>query len=221
MTTDTRLRLSARAIGKRRFALLLGTLIVLLLIAPLFGDGPDSEAGLAALFSLIVLGFATAARRTGIALVVAGAWLVLTWFRPLGDGAAGEVADDVALLIICVVTIESALSRAFGAKRIDTEVLCAAIAAYMLLGVACAALYTMLESVHPGAFALSAGDAARPWNALLYFSFTTLTTLGYGDVLPAIPIARALATVQAVAGTLYLAILIARLVGTYGAERNG
>ena len=85
-----------------------------------------------------------------------------------------------------------------------------AVAAYLLLGVIWAYAYSLLTLARPGAFTgpMSA-EGPRAW---LYFSFVTLTTVGYGDVLPVHPVARSLASLEAVVGPLYLAILIARLV---------
>ncbi len=86
-----------------------------------------------------------------------------------------------------------------------------AVAAYLLLGIIWAYAYSLLTLLRPGAFtgAVSGADSPRAW---LYFSFVTLTTVGYGDVLPVHPVARSLASLEAVVGPLYLAILIARLV---------
>ncbi len=86
-----------------------------------------------------------------------------------------------------------------------------AVAAYLLLGVIWAHAYSLLTLMRPGAFTGSVGsvDGPRAW---LYFSFVTLTTVGYGDILPVHPVARSLASLEAVVGPLYLAILIARLV---------
>ncbi len=96
-----------------------------------------------------------------------------------------------------------------------------AVAAYLLLGVIWAYAYSLLTLARPGAFtgSVSAGGP-RAW---LYFSFVTLTTVGYGDVLPVHPVARSLASLEAVVGPLYLAILIARLVslGVSDAQRAG
>ena len=86
-----------------------------------------------------------------------------------------------------------------------------AVAAYLLLGIIWAHAYALVAHLGPGAFAgpLSPADGPR---AFFYFSFVTLTTVGYGDVLPVHPVARSLAMLEAVTGPLYLAILIARLV---------
>ena len=199
----------------RRFAFLLGFLVLLVLIVPAFGDDPKGEADVSLLFSVVVLGFATAARRTLLASAFVAVWLVLTWLRPLGATAAGEIATDIALLAVCLITIESALRRALRPGDVDAEMLCAAVSAYMIMGVGWAAVYTALQTADPGAFALQGADAEAPWSALLYFSFATLTTLGYGDISPASSYGRAFATVEAVSGTVYLAILIAYLVSNF------
>jgi hypothetical protein len=86
-----------------------------------------------------------------------------------------------------------------------------AVAAYLLLGVIWAYAYALLAHVRPGALAGPVNPADGP-RAFLYFSFVTLTTVGYGDVLPVHPLARSLAMLEAVTGPLYLAILVARLV---------
>jgi hypothetical protein len=95
-----------------------------------------------------------------------------------------------------------------------------AVAAYLLLGVLWAQLYSLTALLRPGAFsgAVNVADGPRAW---LYFSFLTLTTVGYGDVLPVHPAARSLAMLEAVVGPLYLAILIARLVSLTEAPGRG
>jgi hypothetical protein len=85
------------------------------------------------------------------------------------------------------------------------------IAAYPLLGVAWAEAFALLEALRPGSFSGAVGlaEGGRGW---FYFSFVTLTTVGYGDILPVHPAARSLAMLEAVTGPLYNAILLARLV---------
>lgn len=207
--------------GKARFVLLLAALFVLLAVGPLFGTDPSAQAELAALFSLIVLCLATTSYRTALALACSAFWIILTWTEPLGDGAIGEVAEDLALIVLCGLAIESALRRALTADFIDKEALAAVGCAYLLLGVGWAAIYTLIEAIQPGAFHLTQQEAGEPWSPLLYFSFATLTTLGYGDVTPIAPVARGWAGVQAVVGTLFTAVLIARLVSLYGNRNDG
>jgi hypothetical protein len=108
--------------------------------------------------------------------------------------------------------------------RVDTIV--GGVVAYLMIGVLFGNLYQLLEFVSPGSF-VAVHDVGRwgAWEAspgefprLFFFSFVTLTTLGYGDVSPGSVGAAALATLQAVMGSLYLTILIARLVGLHIAE---
>ncbi len=122
------------------------------------------------------------------------------------------------MLALCIVTIDSVLAHALSARRVDGEVLAAAISAYVLMGIGWAVVFTMLETLSPGSLHLTDHAGEDPWNTILYFSFATLTTLGYGDVAPLSLTARAWATIEAMGGTLYLAILIARLVSLYKAD---
>ena len=90
------------------------------------------------------------------------------------------------------------------------------VSLYLLLGMLWFSLYNLLEAVHPGSFALqSAPLSSLPRGTLIYLSLATLTTLGYGDIVPVTPIARMVAAIEAVAGVLYIAITVARLVAGY------
>jgi hypothetical protein len=86
---------------------------------------------------------------------------------------------------------------------------------YLLIGLTWAALYILIEYVNPGSFIDT--STKIPINAprFLFFSYVTLTTTGYGTLLPVSDPARSLALVEAIFGQLYLAILVARLVGLH------
>jgi hypothetical protein len=90
------------------------------------------------------------------------------------------------------------------------------VSLYLLLGMLWFSLYNLLEAVHPGSFALQSTPlSSLPRGTLIYLSLATLTTLGYGDIVPVTPIARMVAALEAVAGVLYIAITVARLVSGY------
>ncbi len=89
------------------------------------------------------------------------------------------------------------------------------MAAYLLLAVFWTVAGMMIESLAPGSFSTGAQTPRAGWIDLLYFNLVTLTTLGYGDVLPVTPVARVWSALEAALGTLYLTILIARLVSLY------
>ena len=105
----------------------------------------------------------------------------------------------------------------------NSEVLCASIAAYFSFGLIWALAYHLIASLNPAAFAINVSQLpSQSMNgfASFYFSFTTLTTLGYGDIIPVSKGARMLAALEAMTGTLYVAILIARLVALYSSPNS-
>lgn len=114
-------------------------------------------------------------------------------------------------------------------SRISSEQIFGAVCAYLLLGILFSTIYGFIVLVDPSAFAVTDGlaerlaDDARPHGTgvFTYFSFVTMSTLGYGDITPVSPAARGFAWLQAVVGQLYLAITIAALVGTHIARKRG
>jgi hypothetical protein len=107
------------------------------------------------------------------------------------------------------------------------DTICASLCAYLLLGVLWALVYSTVSAMDPGSFAT--GPASSDLDArlrfgdremiyALYYSLVTMTTLGYGDIVPTSAPARMLAVVQAVTGQIYLAVLVARLVGVHIAQ---
>jgi voltage-gated potassium channel len=105
----------------------------------------------------------------------------------------------------------AALRFAMRSSKVDTEHLFAALSAYLLAGIYFGLLYWALEQIHSGMFSVS--DFSR--NGAIYFSFVTLATLGYGDIVPRTDVAHGVAVVEGVGGQLFLAILVARLVSLY------
>jgi hypothetical protein len=93
--------------------------------------------------------------------------------------------------------------------------------AYLLAGIFFGVLYHAVESVWPGSFAAAGAIKEFPLFDAIYFSFVTLATLGYGDLVPVSGVARGLAVVEAVSGQLFLAVMIARLVSTYEQTMDG
>lgn len=104
------------------------------------------------------------------------------------------------------------------APRVNGEVLCAGISSYLLLGLLWAFAYMLVAQLVPGAFLFDGrikGTPAMTSFTSVYFSFITLTTVGYGDITPVASVARMLAALEAMTGTLFVAILISRLVSMY------
>ena len=85
---------------------------------------------------------------------------------------------------------------------------------FLLLGLCWAFIYALIEVLNPGSFSVASITTAGSSSAYTYFSFVTLTTLGYGDISPVAQVARSFAILEAITGQMYLAVLVARLVGT-------
>lgn len=106
------------------------------------------------------------------------------------------------------------------AQAITRDVLYAAVVFYLLLGAVFVPLYGLLEQMIPGAFRdASFPDTPVQWQQLIYFSYTTLTSSGYGDILPLAWWARALANLEMIAGVLFITIIMSRLVALYTSEK--
>ncbi len=144
-------------------------------------------------------GFAVAAALAG-AGVVAGELTT-------GDRGALELVSRIAFE---AVTCGALLGRAFRRGRVTFHRVLGAVSAYLLLGIAWGTAYQLVLVLRPGALQCASGPASL--DDAMWLSFVTITTTGYGDVLPVARAARSLAALEALVGVLYPGILIARLV---------
>ena len=205
-----------------RFGYLLAGLIAYLLLGPLareiFGE-MDGLVLMIALSSILVIGiFSLQESRLlfGAGIVLAAVAVLLT-IMDFFD-AKNQTMKLIALadvFIFFVISIALAVRHLFQEGPITLNRLMGGICIYILLGMCWSIIYMYLIWWQPDAFAgavLDTPDNPVFWD-MIYFSFVTLTTLGYGDITPAEPVARALAYTEAVVGQLYIAILIGTLVG--------
>jgi len=216
---------AVRCLRQNRFAGLLGAVMVLILASPLPEGQGLGDLALAVLFTgVLIASVHTASGRRWtflIALSLALPWVYLMWLHPVWSGDTADLVSSLLLIVLCSVVVGLVLVRVLTARRFGFDEVCGGIAAYLLLAVVWAMCFAVLEALQPGSFGL---DGARPelvWNDLLYFSLTTLTTLGYGDISPVSPVARIWASFEAVTGSLYLAVLIARLVSAWKPAGEG
>ena len=155
-------------------------------------------------------------QRLAFALVtsaLAAVWLNQLW--PRVYPALTFILPEMAFLVVVTAFL---LRYVLRAKKVDGEVLCVGISIYLILGLLWGLAYTLVAQVSPTAFSFSkTSEAAATMNGFtsIYFSFTTLATLGYGDITPATNVARMLAMIEAMTGTLFVSVMIARLVSLY------
>jgi hypothetical protein len=207
---------------RRRFAILFGSLLLTLAATPLLLEirahldlvevflalnllaallGTVGETGWRPLAVLGVLFFAS----RGINLLLGGAFVL----------SASEIFWTTTCLLACAANLRFVLRG----RVVDSEHIFAALGTYLLAGIVFGVAYHVLDEIRPGSLRMVVAEEGVPATAslgtCLYFSFVTLATLGYGDVVPATELTRTLATLEAVGAQLYLAVLIARLVGLY------
>ena len=130
-------------------------------------------------------------------------------------------AASLALLtFVALVAAVSALRFVLRSSVITIEHLYAALDAYLLVGLFLGVLYWSMEVAWPGSLVVSGEAASHPFKLShgIYFSFITLATVGYGDVVPGSEVVRGIAVVEAIAGQFYLAVMIARLMSLYMRE---
>jgi hypothetical protein len=202
------------------YGVLLFLLIVLIVLAPL-ATGDWAAFAVEASFDLVlVAGAYSAASRGGQSWPFLGL-TALTLFARWSALLSGDSGFDLGSLLITVVWVAFAVATVgkelFRQREVDTNMIFGAIVAYLLAAVAFAFLYQTLELIQPGSFSgvPDGANSQELGDALLYFSLVSLTTIGYGDILPTSDLARPLAVLEGVFGTLYLAVMIARLVGAH------
>jgi hypothetical protein len=206
-----------RAYASRRYAILFYSSLITLGATPLLAalriDAEPLEFLLALNLLAGALGLNAGWRRRALLAVTVAA--LLLHFGSAQIAAGLRPAALAFWATIAFLTAAFALRFALRSTRVDAEHIYAALGAYLLGGIFFGVLYHAVEYGWPGSF--SASDAAGELELFdaIYFSFVTLATLGYGDLVPVSEIARGLAIIEAVAGQLFLAVMIARLVGSY------
>lgn len=207
----------------RRFRILFGALLLALAGAPLLRELglPALTIELLMLLVLLLAGLGRIGLGRGIAVGVLAALFALSRAIQVIHASDGILtAGDLLWALAFALAGVSALGEAIREGAVTSERLFAATSVYLLMGLAFAAVYQALEQIRPGSLAVAGSSAASlDLQTAVYFSFVTLATLGYGDVVPVSPIARSLAILEAVGAQLFVAVMIARLV-SLGSRRE-
>jgi hypothetical protein len=199
-------------------------LVLLLVTLPLVLDLPYGKEVEAGLFTVVFLSAVLAVGGRHRTLVVAGLLVIPAvagaWHDHLKLSFLPKELSIAAAILFSAFVILNLLRFALAAPRVDSQVLCAGISIYLMMAILWAFAYALAARLVPNAFKLMVGpEPDRPLAGFeaLYFSFSTLTTLGYGDIVPAAPVTRELAILEATTGTIFVTVLIARLVSLYSA----
>jgi hypothetical protein len=122
-------------------------------------------------------------------------------------------AISLSFFLLFFILMElSILTHILKVEKVTTDTVLGAICAYLLIGMIWAMMFLLIEIHQPGSFNIGGTLTEEMGASFIYYSFVTLTTLGYGDIAPLSAPARALSSLEAVTGQVYIAVLIARLV---------
>jgi hypothetical protein len=201
-------------------------LVVLLVVIPFVDQFANGELIEAALITLVLLTAVLAVggrRRTllAAALLVTPA-LVGVWVNHLRPDLLARELTLVAAIAFVAFVIVHLLGFILRAPWVNAEVLCAAVATYLMMAILWSFAYSLVARLVPHSFVFPVGSDPHRSMArfeALYFSLGTLTTVDYGDIIPVSNPARMLAMMEATTGVFYLALLIARLVSLYSSNQ--
>jgi hypothetical protein len=215
------LRRLMRAYWTRRYAILFYTLLATMAAGPAFAalgiDARLLEVLLAASLLAAVMPVSAGMVARPLLLAALAIVCVLRFGALWIDDATMSTASLALWSLIALFAAVEAVRFAVRARAVDREHLYAALDAYLLFGIFLGVLYWTIECAFPGSFVASnpASAGAHSLSQSIYFSFVTLVTLGYGDIVPRSDAARGLAVVEAVTGQLYLTVMIAHLVSLH------
>ena len=206
-----------------RHLALLVSILFLFVFTPLIAHLPRGPVILnAAAAAVFVTGsYALMKRKTLFAIAVGLSVVSIsaTWLLMITPRHWTAVFSQLCIISLNTFFAITILGYVLRGTRVTTDKIFAAICVYLLIGYAWTFTYALLEELQPGSFvALSAvapGDYLARDMEMRYFSFMTLTTVGYGDIVPHSSATRTFAALEAVVGQIYLTVLVARLVGLH------
>ena len=203
--------------SEQRFLFLLISILLLLLLSPFLRGFLSIKIMLDIFFSLVFISAVNAIssnkRNLVILSVLAIPMLLSIWIGHFIEIQGLSITGSFSGIIFFIYLIITLLRHVFRQERINREVIFAAIVVYLLMGVLWAYVYGTIESIQPDSFSRIKDTMGDQRYLFLYYSFVTLTTLGYGDISPITPVASAMAILEAIIGQLYLVVQIAWLVG--------
>ncbi|BBO72027.1 hypothetical protein DSCA_59570 [Desulfosarcina alkanivorans] len=213
----------------RNNVILLACLLALLFLFPLFRERDSLVRDLiltAVLFSgIFSLDFS--ARTLKILLPLGTATAATTWINHFVENDLAYLIDFISTFLFLVAIVVLMIRHIARSRHVTPTIILSAINGYLLLGVLGGVLLGISDAVHrhlllpESRSIIFPGESVPQFNDFIYFSFVTLSTLGYGDVTPASHLSRSIAILIAITGQLYMTILIAMLIGKFLARSEG
>ena len=209
-------------IRRKRFAYLTKSLLLLIVAYPYVQGDMGGQILLSLLATLVmimsVIAVGDKRSHTVIALLLAAPWFLLLLLKvPLIPIDASRLVKDeiVFAFLLFGYTTYRIFMHIIKSRDVTAEILSASICVYLLIGLTWATLYVIVNMFYPGSFIDTDGKALQDGPDFLFFSYVTLTTVGYGNIEAITDQARSFASLEALTGQLYLTVMVARLVGLH------
>jgi voltage-gated potassium channel Kch len=211
--------------SRYKYELLLAAQLSLSFIAPLFSSTEFSrtivDLGISLVFLAAIYVVSSTRKHLVIGLVLMLPTLLLIWGIKIAHIERLDMLTLIGSVLFFCYICALILLDIFRTKMVNVDIIAAGISVYLFFGNICGFLYAIIGQLDPNAFNIPEATAAflgediLGLSSAMYFSFVTLTTLGYGDITPVNDAARSLAFLEAAMGQIYLTVLIASLVGVH------
>lgn len=199
------------------------SILLLIIFSPYYWDAPLANYFNFIFLSLILLSaILTLKKRSNILKVIKRAGYIiifLTLLTAITDNPYVELVNRILFVLFFMLVATNLLIGIIRSKEVDDDVIFSAVAVYVLFGFCGAVLAAVIMFFESESFSLNSTYSSQ-FHQFLYFSFITITTTGYGDILPIKPLARTLAIFLALFGNLYLTVIIGILIGKYLSGRE-
>ena len=199
---------------------LLISMLLLITVFPYFEKTEIGSTILVVLFTAVLLSGIYAVsydiRYVAVGLLLAIPTFITGWSNAFTPRVTADLSWMVFMIVFLVYTLAVILRHIFTADSVAIDEILAAISVYMMIGLAFGICYHFLNTLSPGSFKFNEGPDTM--SSLVYYSFTTLSTVGFGDITPLSAIVRSLSILEMIIGATYVAVLIGALVN---ASRDG
>ena len=208
------------AYGRRRYAILFYVLLFIIVVAPVAENSAAAQFAIKVMFGagLLLAVLPNATKRSRFFLIAAIGLLVVVRIISERDDVPIDFGPVLFLYGLTGLLAAAGTFRfAVTAPKADSETIYAALSTYLLAGLFFGVIYSAIEFIWPGSIV---GPDVLTVASATYYSFVTLATLGYGDFLPRSELARGVATLEVIGGQLYLAVMVARLIGAFEVNKS-
>ena len=210
--------------SKERFLILLCLILGLLVLVPILNRFVTAHVFLDLFLTTIAISMVYAiSHKKGhviVGLLLASVMLASMWIQYSYPSKPIAAVGMIAGALFTAVVLSNILDFIFKSEGVSREIIYAAILLYLLAALLWAFLYTFLELVDPASFNIDLGQPQGYLLVFQYYSFVTITTLGYGDITPVTEVAKAITVLEAVVGQLYLVVAVAWLVGMHVSSKS-